>query len=166
MKKLEAYQREPQFGKVPSFVCVHSFAQHSTFFTMFEQRFTQGERDVQHIVQGATFGTTCNTGWRRLIGSPKLQIIFHKRATKYRALLRKMTYKDKRSYESSPPCITTCMQRLVLCTMCHVLHNYLPKIGKGLSPRRRFWPQLNLYHNGSRRFCRMQRRLNLHHSVK
>ena len=45
------------------------------------------------------------TGWRRLIGSPKLQIIFHQRATKYRALLRKMTYKDKGSYESSPPCI-------------------------------------------------------------
>jgi len=30
--------------------------------------------------------------------------IFHKRATKYRALLWKMTYKDKGSYESSPPC--------------------------------------------------------------
>ena len=45
-----------------------------------------------------------DTGWRTLIGSPKLQIIFHKRATKYRSLLRKMTYKDKGSYESSPPC--------------------------------------------------------------
>jgi len=44
------------------------------------------------------------TGWRRLIGSPELQIIFHKRATKYRSLLWKMTYKDKGSYESSPPC--------------------------------------------------------------
>ena len=44
------------------------------------------------------------TGWRRLIGSPKLQIIFHKRATKYTSLLRKMTCKDKGSYESSPPC--------------------------------------------------------------
>jgi len=44
------------------------------------------------------------TGWRRLIGSPKLQIIFYKRATKYRSLLTKMTYKDKGSYESSPPC--------------------------------------------------------------
>ena len=43
------------------------------------------------------------TGWRRLIGSPKLQIIFHKRATNCRSLLRKMTYKDKGSYESSPP---------------------------------------------------------------
>ena len=45
------------------------------------------------------------TGWRRLIGSPKLQIIFHKRATKHRSLFRKMTYKDKGSYESSPPCM-------------------------------------------------------------
>ena len=48
------------------------------------------------------------TGWRRLIGSPKLHIIFHKRATKYRSLLRKMTYKDKGSCESSPPCTTHC----------------------------------------------------------
>ena len=46
-----------------------------------------------------------DTGWRRLGGSPKLQIIFHKRATRYRALLLKMTYKDKGSYESWPPCI-------------------------------------------------------------
>ena len=51
------------------------------------------------------------TGWRRLIGSPKLQIIFHQRATKYRALLRKMTYKDKGSYESSPPC-SSCVRQL------------------------------------------------------
>ena len=43
-------------------------------------------------------------GCRRLIGSPKLQIIFHKTATKYTSLLWKMTYKDKGSYESSPPC--------------------------------------------------------------
>ena len=43
------------------------------------------------------------TGWQRLIGSPKLQIIFHKRATKYGSLLQKMTYEDKGFYESSPP---------------------------------------------------------------
>ena len=36
-----------------------------------------------------------NTGWRRLIGCLKLQVIFRKRATNYGALLRKMTYKDK-----------------------------------------------------------------------
>jgi len=53
--------------------------------------------------------TMCRaTGWRRLIGSPKLQITFHKRATKYRSLLPKMIYKDKGSYESSPPCMETC----------------------------------------------------------
>jgi len=48
--------------------------------------------------------STSPTGWRRIIRCPKLQIIFHKRATKYRSLLRKMTYKDKGSYESWPPC--------------------------------------------------------------
>jgi len=47
-----------------------------------------------------------HTGWRRLIESPKLKIIFHKNATKYRSLLQKMTYEDKGSYESSPPCIS------------------------------------------------------------
>jgi len=36
-----------------------------------------------------------------------MQIIFHKGASKYRSLLRKMTYKDKGSYESSPPCSNT-----------------------------------------------------------
>jgi len=46
---------------------------------------------------------TCITGWRRLIGSPRLQI-FHKRATKFRSLLRKMTHKDKGSYASSATC--------------------------------------------------------------
>ena len=51
-----------------------------------------------------TVSTENAAGWRRLIGCPKLQIIFYKRATKYRSLLRKMTYKDKGSYESSPPC--------------------------------------------------------------
>ena len=52
-------------------------------------------------------GNSSRTGWRRLIGSPKLRIIFHKRATKYMSLLRKMTYKDEGSYESSPPCNTS-----------------------------------------------------------
>ena len=33
----------------------------------------------------------------------KLQVIFRKRATNYRALLRKMIYEDKASYDSMPP---------------------------------------------------------------
>jgi len=49
--------------------------------------------------------THLGTGWRKPIGCLKLQIIFHKRATgtNYRALLRKITYKDKASYDSTPP---------------------------------------------------------------
>jgi len=59
-----------------------------------------------------------STGWRRLVGSPKLQIIFHKRATKYRSLLRKMTYKDKGSYESSPPCMCMCVNVFLCFCLC------------------------------------------------
>jgi len=33
-----------------------------------------------------------------------LQVIFRNRATNYRALLQEITYKDKASYGSSPPC--------------------------------------------------------------
>jgi len=44
------------------------------------------------------------TVWRRPIGCLKLQVIFRKRATNYRALLQKMTYKDKASYGSLLPC--------------------------------------------------------------
>jgi len=43
------------------------------------------------------------TGWRRPIGCLISCITFLKRATNYRALLRKMVCKDKASYESSPP---------------------------------------------------------------
>jgi len=51
---------------------------------------------------------THDTGWRRLIGCLKLQVIFRKRATKYRALWRKMTYEDKASYDSTPPYTNIC----------------------------------------------------------
>ena len=65
------------------------------------------------VISTSTFHTHI-TGWRRLIGSPKLQIIFHKNSTKYRSLLRKMTYKDKGSYESSPP-----WNRVSVKVVCH-----------------------------------------------
>ena len=47
----------------------------------------------------------CHTGWQRPIGCLKLQVIFRKRTTNYRALLQKMTYEYKPSYASSPLCI-------------------------------------------------------------
>ena len=46
---------------------------------------------------------TC-TGWCILIGCLHLRVIFRKRATNYEALLRKMTYEDKASYDFTPPC--------------------------------------------------------------
>ena len=48
-----------------------------------------------------TGSSLLDTGWRRLIGCLKLQVIFRKRATNYRALLWKMTYEDNASYASS-----------------------------------------------------------------
>ena len=33
-----------------------------------------------------------------------MQVIFRKRATNYRALLQNMTYEDKASHDSTPPC--------------------------------------------------------------
>jgi len=44
------------------------------------------------------------TWWRRPIGCLKLDVVFCNRFTNYRALLQKMTYEDKASYGSSPPC--------------------------------------------------------------
>ena len=50
------------------------------------------------------YTSNCATGWQRPLGCLKLQIIFRKRATNYRALLRKTTSKDMASYGSSPSC--------------------------------------------------------------
>ena len=50
-------------------------------------------------------------------------ITFSKLATNYRALLRKMTYKDKASYDSTPPCIHVSIQEYVTCT--YVLYRYV-----------------------------------------
>jgi len=43
-------------------------------------------------------------GWRRCRVCLKLQVSFRKRATNLKALLRNMTYTDKASYGSLPPC--------------------------------------------------------------
>jgi len=49
------------------------------------------------------FKRALHTGWRRLIGCLTLQVIFRKRATNYRALSQKISYKDKASYDPTPP---------------------------------------------------------------
>jgi len=53
-------------------------------------------------------GARWTTGWQWPIGCLKSQVIFHKRATNYRALLPKMTHKDKASYDSTPSCTYLC----------------------------------------------------------
>jgi len=88
------------------------------------------------------------TGWRRLTGSPKLQIIFHKRATKCRSLLQKMTYKDKASYESSPPFSRLhrdCLSRDSFDTEIfpltnHLIQSFVRPLLKTIAPRL-FWCQ-------------------------
>jgi len=61
----------------------------------------------------------------------KLQVIFHQRAPNYRALVRKMTYTDKESYESTPLCT---YRRGVRRTVLHdddvlkILKNHCPRI--------------------------------------
>ena len=57
-------------------------------------------------------------GWRKPIECFKLQDIFRKRATNYRALVRSMTYKHKASYGSSPPCIKRREKRLRESDLC------------------------------------------------
>ena len=54
-----------------------------------------------------------STGWRRLLGCLKLQVIFRKRATNYRALLRKMTCEDKASCASMPLCIELTFEKFL-----------------------------------------------------
>jgi len=44
------------------------------------------------------------TGWQKCIGCLELQVSFRNRTTNCRALLRKITCKDKASDASSPPC--------------------------------------------------------------
>ena len=74
-----------------------------------------------HKEKGLSWKET-GTGWRRLIESPQLQIILHKRATKCRSLLRKMTHKVKGSYESSPPCNRDVCERCRMTWLIYVRH--------------------------------------------
>ena len=66
-----------------------------------------------HALRVLQYTTTrYQTGQRRPKGYLRhpatLQVIFCKRATNHRALLRKMTYKDNSSYGSSPSCTVVC----------------------------------------------------------
>jgi len=66
--------------------------------------FAKNDMQGTYPCQPTGHTTARDTGWRRPIGRLKLEVIFRKRATNYRALLRTLTYTDKASYGSSPPC--------------------------------------------------------------
>ena len=69
-----------------------------------QDAFTQSRRVNHSHVPWLMYISVNRTGWQRPIGRLISWITFRKLATNYRALLRKMTYKDKASCESSPPC--------------------------------------------------------------
>jgi len=86
------------------------FEWHNALDFMFAQFCTQRLQSYSHHssyrpVPLGVCGHT-HTGWPRPIGCLKLQGIFCRRATDCRALLRKMTCKDKASYGSWPPSIS------------------------------------------------------------
>ena len=64
------------------------------------------------------------TGWRRCIECLKSQVSFRKRATNHKALLRRMTSKDKASYGSS----STGIERPQICYTCSCVFLERPQI--------------------------------------
>ena len=88
-----------------TYICTDLFSSHYTSFIYFH---TSDLYILFHIsdlyIQYFSCIRFVHTGWRRPIECLKFQVIFRKRAIKYRALLRKMTNRDKASYRSSPPC--------------------------------------------------------------
>ena len=75
---------------------------------------------AQNITHTQHITALYTAGWRRPTGCLKLQVSFRKRATNYRALLRKMTCKDKASYDSTPLC-TPGWRRVIGCLMLRVI---------------------------------------------
>ena len=75
-------------------------------FEYIEKKLTSPDLQSVWFSRCATFpkvdsNLMLHTGWQSLIGCLKLQVILHKRATNYRALLQKVTYEDQASYDST-----------------------------------------------------------------
>ena len=104
-------------------VCVREwcYIPHHILAYQYGKKCSNMKRDV--VITLCATECKYGTGWRRLIGCLKLQIIFHKRATSHRALLRKMTYKDKACYASSPPSI--CIRTYTHTYIHAYMHTYM-----------------------------------------
>ena len=69
-----------------------------------KERERERERESKRERRGGEHTYVYKTGWQNPWGCLKLHVIFRNRATDYRALLRKMNYKDKAFYASLLPC--------------------------------------------------------------
>ena len=69
-----------------------------------------------------TLHTIDDTGWSRLVGCPKLQVIFRKRATNYKALLRKIACEDKGFYDAT----TLCRERESSVLSFYLYYHFIP----------------------------------------
>ena len=70
---------------------------------------------LRSLLWSTSYRVACR---RKSLSSLKVQVIFRKRATNYRALWRKMTHKDKASYDSTPQ-DSSVDERVAVC--CSVL---------------------------------------------
>ena len=109
------------------FVCVMRYISKSI-----KNRHTHTHTHTKHV----TNFVMQHIGWRRSIGSPKVQVRIRKRATKCRALLRKMTYEDKASYEFLPPYITHNAPHIGQHTLrlCHPIYVVFATLYSSLPP--------------------------------
>jgi len=91
-----------------------------TVCTREQQRFMCLEEEGTHVPSVSNKLYVCTKRLKKReckeAGYLNLQVFFHKTAAKYKVLLRKMTYKDKASYASSPP--STYIQFLHTICMC------------------------------------------------
>jgi len=94
-------------------VCV---AEWCSMFDVSNSRDASFKRFIHRAYQSISpeMNRSTDTAWRRPLGCLKLQVIFRKRATNYRALLRKITYGDKAFNDSTPPCTSIAHTNILL----------------------------------------------------
>jgi len=100
---------EMEFVKSRNFSIYYSHTYKQTCFRGFEFRSEMNLNPLRAKILHQTpiwvdGYTLSGTGWRRPIECLKLQVIFRKRATNYRALLQKTICEDQVPYDSTPPC--------------------------------------------------------------